>query len=145
ATPPRGTAAQPREAVTPPRGTAAQPRGASTQPTETRRRRPSSAEEDPLTSAAFSLRPSGPVDGRSSRRARDGSADSYDTSSRGGTSPSPYSTPSYGDSSSATQTMSTPPYGQDYGYGNGSPAAPAGGPPRHNSGGRPRPPRGGGG
>ena len=66
---------QPREAVTPPRGTPAQPRGAGTQPTETRRRRPSSAEEDPLTSAAFSLRPSGPVDGRSSLRAGNGSAD----------------------------------------------------------------------
>ena len=103
-----GPPAQPREAVTPPRGTPAQPRGAGTQPTETRRRRPSSAEEDPLTSAAFSLRPSGPVDGRSSLRARNGSADRYDT----GTSPYPYSTPSYGDSSSATQTMSTPPYGQ---------------------------------
>ncbi|HEY1322082.1 MAG TPA: hypothetical protein VGF32_17640, partial [Streptosporangiaceae bacterium] len=49
ATPPRGTAAQPREAATPPRGTAAQPRGAGTHPTETRRRWPSSAEEDPLT------------------------------------------------------------------------------------------------
>ena len=120
---------QPREAVTPPRGTPAQPRGAGTQPTETRRRRPSSAEEDPLTSAAFSLRPSGPVDGRSSLRARNGSADRHDT----GTSPYPYSAPSYGDpSSSATQTMSTPPYGQSYGYGNGSPAAPAGEPRRRN-------------
>ena len=128
---------QPREAVTPPRGTAAQPRGAGTQPTETRRRRPSSAEEDPLTSAAFSLRPSGPVDGRSSLRARNGSADRYDT----GTSPYPYSTPSYGDpSSSATQTMSTPPYGQNYGNGNGSPAAPAGEPRRRNgNGGHARP------
>ncbi len=129
-TPPRGTAAQPR-------GTAAQPRGAGTQPTETRRRRPSSAEEDPLTSAAFSLRPSGPVDGRSSLRARNGSADRYDT----GTSPYPHSTSSYGDpSSSATQTMSTPPYGQSYGYGNGSPAAPAGEPRRRNgNGGHARP------
>ena len=107
ATPPRGTAAQPREAVTPPRGTAAQPRGAGTQPTETRRRRPSSAEEDPLTSAAFSLRPSGPVDGRSSLRARNGSSDRFDT----GASPYPYSTPS---------------------YGNGSPAAQAGEPRRRN-------------
>ena len=121
-------AAQPREAVTPPRGTAAQPREAATQPTETRRRRPSSAEEDPLTSAAFSLRPSGPVDGRSSLRARNGSADRYDT----GTSPYPYSAPSYGDSSSVTQTMSTPPYGQDYGYGRRDPAAPASEPRRRN-------------
>jgi hypothetical protein len=107
ATPPRGTAAQPREAVTPPRGTAAPPRRAGTQPTETRRRRPSSAEEDPLTSAAFSLRPSGPVDGRSSLRAPNGSSDRFDT----GTSPYPYSAPS---------------------YGNGSPAAPAGEPRRRN-------------
>jgi hypothetical protein len=107
ATPPRGTAAQPREPVTPLRGTAAQPRGAGTQPAETRRRRPSSAEEDPLTSAAFSLRPSGPVDGRSSLRTRNDSADRFDT----GTSPYPYSTPS---------------------YGNGSPAAPAGEPRRRN-------------
>jgi hypothetical protein len=128
---------QPREAATPPRGTPAQPRGAGNQPTETRRRRPSSAEEDPLTSAAFSLRPSGPVDGRSSLRARNGSADRYDT----GTSPYPYSTSSYGDpSSSATQTMSTPPYGQSYGYGNGSQAAPAGEPRRRNgNGGHARP------
>jgi hypothetical protein len=86
---------------------------AGTQPTETRRRRPSSAEEDPLTSAAFSLRPSGPVDGRSSLRARNGSADRFDT----GTSPDPYSTPS---------------------YGNGSPAAPAG-EPRRRSGSHARP------
>lgn len=106
-TPPRGTAAQPREAATPPRGTAAQPRGTGTQPVETRRRRPSSAEEDPLTSAAFSLRPSGPVDGRSSLRARNGSADRFDT----GTSAYPYSAPS---------------------YGNGSPAAPAGEPRRRS-------------
>jgi hypothetical protein len=106
-TPPRGTAAQPREAATPPRGTAAQPRGTGTQPVETRRRRPSSAEEDPLTSAAFSLRPSGPVDGRSSLRARNASADRFDT----GTSAYPYSAPS---------------------YGNGSPAAPAGEPRRRS-------------
>jgi hypothetical protein len=135
ATPPRGIAAQPRGTATPPRGIAAQPRGVGTQPAETRRRRPSSAEEDPLTSAAFSLRPSGPVDGRSSLRARDGSADRHDT----GTSPYPYSTPSYGDpSSSATQTMSTPPYGES--YGNGSPAAPAGEPRRRDgNGGHARP------
>jgi hypothetical protein len=123
--PVRAAAAQPRMA-------AAQPRAAAVQPTETRRRRPSSAEEDPLTSAAFSLRPSGPVDGRSSMRARNGSADRYDTGSRGSTSPYPYSAPTYDDSSSVTQTMSTPPYGQDYGYGNGSPAAPASEPGRQN-------------
>ena len=143
ATPQRGTAAQPRETATPPRGTAAQPRGAAsqprgagTQPTETRRRRPSSAEEDPLTSSAFSLRPSGPVDGRSSLRARNGSTDPYDTGgstgSHGGTSPYPYPAPSYGDTSSATQTMSTPPYGQDYGNGNGHSAAPTSEPRRRN-------------
>ena len=107
ATPPRGTAVPPREPVTPPRGTATPPREAGTQPTETRRRRPSGAEEDPLTSAAFSLRPSGPVDGRSSLRGRNGSADRVDT----GTSPYPYSTSS---------------------YGNGSPAVPAGEPRRRN-------------
>jgi hypothetical protein len=131
----RAAAAQPRAASTQARAAAAQPRAAAAQPTETRRRRPSSAEEDPLTSAAFSLRPSGPVDGRSSTRARNGSADRYDTSSRGGTSPYPLAAPTYGDSSSVTQTMSTPPYGQDYGYGNGSPpapAAPASEPRRHN-------------
>ena len=110
-----------------PRASTSQPRGGATQPNETRRRRPSSAEEDPLTSAAFSLRPSGPVDGRSSLRARNTSADRYDTSS-----PYPYSAPSYGDSSSVTQTMATPPYGQDYGYGRGDSAAQAGEPRRHN-------------
>src|SRR5262249_34253283 len=125
-----GARSQPREAVTPPRGTAVQPRGATAKPAkpaETRRRRPSSAEEDPLTSAAFSLRPSGPVDGRSSLRARDASADSYHTigatGAHGATSPYPYSAPSYEDPSSVTQTMATPPYGQDYGYGRGSSAA----------------------
>ncbi len=135
AAPPRAAAAPPRAAAAPPRAAAAPPRAAAAQPTETRRRRPSSAEEDPLTSAAFSLRPSGPVDGRSSMRTRNGSADRYDSSSRGGTSPYPYSAPTYDDSSSVTQTMSTPPYDQDYGYGNGSPAAPASEPPRHNGGG----------
>jgi hypothetical protein len=151
ATPPYGTAAQPREAVTPPRGTATPPRGTAAQPREaitpprgtatppagTRRRRPSSAEEDPLTSAAFSLRPKGPVDGRSSLRARNGSADRYDsgasTGSHAGTSAYPsYSAPSYGDPSSQTQTMSTPPYGQNYGYGNSGPAAPPSEPRRRN-------------
>ena len=128
-TPPRGVASQPRESATPPRGVASQPRESATQPTETRRRRPSSAEEDPLTSSAFSLRPSGPVDGRSSLRGRNASADRYDTGgstgSNGGTSPYPYSTPSYADPSSVSQTMNTPPYGQDYEYGRGgSPGEP---------------------
>ena len=131
--PVRAAAAQPRAAAAQPRAASTQPRAAAAQPTETRRRRPSSAEEDPLTSAAFSLRPSGPVDGRSSLRAQNGSADRYDT----GTSPYPHSAPSYGDPASpATQTMSAPPYGQSYGYGNGSPAAPAGEPrPRNGNGG----------
>jgi hypothetical protein len=106
-----------------PRGAATQP----TQPTETRRRRPSSTEEDPLTSAAFSLRPSGPVDGRSSYRARNTSANRYDSSS-----PFLYPAPSYRDSSSVTQAMATPPSGQNYGYRPGDPAAQAGEPRRHN-------------
>jgi hypothetical protein len=110
-----------------PMSTASAPSGPATQPTETRRRRPSSAEEDPLTSAAFALRPSGPVDGRSSLRARHTSTDRNDTSS-----PRPYPTPSHGDSSSATQTMTTPPYGQDYGYGRADAAARAGESRRHN-------------
>jgi hypothetical protein len=149
---PAYSATQPVQSMKPPlpgatqpvRATATQPRAASTQPTETRRRRPSSAEEDPLTSAAFSLRPSGPVDGRSSTRARNGSADRYDTSSRGGTSPYPYAAPTYGDSSSVTQTMSTPPYGQDYGNGNGRPAAPASEPRRNNGNGSHARPEGAG-
>jgi hypothetical protein len=48
----------------------AEPRG--------RRRASRSDDEDPLTSAAFSLRSSGPVDGRSSRRSRDTTRDQYD-------------------------------------------------------------------
>jgi hypothetical protein len=142
--PVRAAAAQPRAAAAQPRAASTPPRAAAAQPTETRRRRPSSAEEDPLTSAAFSLRPSGPVDGRSSMRARNASADRYDASSRGGTSPYPYSAPTYDDSSSVTQTMSTPPYGQDYGYGNGSPAVPASEPRRHNGAGSHARPEGAG-
>ena len=46
--------------------------------TRGRRRAGRSDEEDPLTSAAFSLRSSGPVDGRSSRRSRDTTRDQYD-------------------------------------------------------------------
>jgi hypothetical protein len=132
--------------VRPPAGTsqpisaASQPRGAATQPAEPRRRRPSSAEEDPLTSAAFSLRSSGPVDGRSSLRARDTTRNQYDAGgsgpgsagSYGGTSPYPYATPSHGDPSSVTQTMNTPPYGENYGYGSGGPASQAVEPPRQN-------------
>ena len=50
------------------------------QPAETRGRRRArrSDDEDPLTSAAFSLRSSGPVDGRSSRRSPDVPREEYD-------------------------------------------------------------------
>jgi hypothetical protein len=59
-----------------------QPVSAAAQPAETRGRRRASRshDEDPLTSAAFSLRSSGPVDGRSSRRSRDMPRDQYDAS-----------------------------------------------------------------
>jgi hypothetical protein len=102
------------------------PRGTSLQPREGRRRRPSSSEEDPLTSAAFALRPSGPVDGRSALRARNSSQDRSGTGpdpvsggSYDSTPPYPYATPSYGGQSPVTETMSTPPYGENYGYANG--------------------------
>ena len=96
---------------------ASQPLRAADQPAETRgrRRASSSADEDPLTSAAFSLRTSGPVDGRSSLRS---------SPSNSGTS--------YGDPSSATQATNTPPYGENYGYGSGGPAAQPGDPGRPN-------------
>ena len=57
-----------------------QPVSAAAQPVETRGRRRASRndDEDPLTSAAFSLRSSGPVDGRSSRRSRDMTREQYD-------------------------------------------------------------------
>ena len=57
-----------------------QPVSAAAQPAETRGRRRASRsdDEDPLTSAAFSLRTSGPVDGRSSRRSRDMTREQYD-------------------------------------------------------------------
>lgn len=112
-------------------GTAGQPRGASVPPGETgRRRRPSSGDEDPLTSASFSLRQRGPVDGRSSLRSRDqqdapGDRDAASGSGRGPASPyghtAPYSSApagtSYDDASSVTQMMSTPPRGENYGSG----------------------------
>jgi hypothetical protein len=151
--------------------------------TETRRR---SREEDPLTSAAFSLRTSGPVDGRSyqqaSRRSRDLSREQYeaavsqdtqafsvaDTQAAAGGYPgdiSPHrqfdSVPGgspgggraagsdrgdgyrgsaypYSGSSDTPQSssMSTPPYGQDYGgegYGYDVPASPAEDPRRQPS------------
>jgi hypothetical protein len=125
-------------------GPSGQPRGATAQPGEgTRRRRPSSADEDPLTSAAFSLRQRGPVDGRSSHRSRDQRDaprernDAADGPGRGPASPyghtAPYPSPgtSYDDASLATQMMVTPPYGENYGYG-GNPADPPTQPRQHN-------------
>jgi hypothetical protein len=119
ATPPQGM-------TMPPQGTATPPQGTSIQPREGRRRRPSSSEEDPLTSAAFALRPSGPVDGRSALRARNRNQDPSGTGSDpvsgggyGSTPPYPYATPSYGGQSPVTETMNTPPYGENYGYANG--------------------------
>jgi hypothetical protein len=118
-----------------PAGPVGQPRGASAPPAETgRRRRPNNAEEDPLTSTAFSLRQRGPVDGRSSFRSRDqqeaprgqnarGQNDSAGGPGRGPASPYGHTAPyppagtSYDDASSATQMMSTPPYGENYGSG----------------------------
>jgi hypothetical protein len=146
ATPPPGATQPARAAGTGPVG---QPRGTSAPAGEGgRRRRPSSAEDDPLTSAAFSLRQRGPVDGRSShasRDPRDASRDPRDASRDprdaprerndgaggtgrgpaspyGHTAPYPSSGTSYDDESAATQMMITPPYGQNYGYGS-SPAA----------------------
>ncbi len=138
---------------------ASQPMSAAAQPAEPRGRRRASRsdEEDPLTSAAFSLRSSGPVDGRSSRRSRDMTREQYDAAiaqetqtfsaaetdaasggypggvppfrqsepAAGGRSPSSYSGTSYGDPSSLTQAVNTPPYGENYGYGSGdAPARP---------------------
>src|SRR5690349_10223383 len=145
-----------------PSGTAGQPRGDSAPPTETgRRRRPSSPDEDPLTSASFSLRQRGPVDGRSSLRSRDQQDAPSDREASGpgqgpATGPYGHTTPyspapagtSYDDASSVTQMMSSPPYGEKYGSGsqadharrrNGtrSHARPAGA----DTGERPRPPR----
>jgi hypothetical protein len=99
-----------------PRNGSQQPNEA-TQPAETRGRRRAgrSDEEDPLTSAAFSLRSSGPVDGRSARRSRDMPREPYDATD-----------------ASATQTMSTPPYGENYGYGSGSSPVQQGDPRRPN-------------
>jgi hypothetical protein len=114
------TATQPVQAavgISRPMSAASQPLRAADQPAETRgrRRASSSADEDPLTSAAFSLRTSGPVDGRSSLRS---------SPSNSGTS--------YGDPSSATQATNTPPHGENYGYGGGDPAAQADDPRRPN-------------
>jgi len=121
-----------RPSGTGPSGTGGQPRGASAPPGETgRRRRPSGGEEDPLTSASFSLRQRGPVDGRSSLRSRDDQQDAPGERDASGPgrgpagpyghtapySPAPAGT-SYDDASSVTQMMSTPPYGENYGSGN---------------------------
>jgi hypothetical protein len=133
-----------------------QPVSAAAQPAETRGRRRASRsdDEDPLTSAAFSLRSSGPVDGRSSCRSQDVTREQYDAAvtqetqtftaaeteaasggypggvppfrrseSPAGRSPSSYSGTSYGDPSSVTQAMNTPPYGENYGYGSGGSSA----------------------
>jgi hypothetical protein len=118
-----------------PVGPVGQPRRAPAPPTETgRQRRPNNAEEDPLTSTAFSLRQRGPVDGRSSFRSRDqqeaprgqnarSQNDSSGGPGRGPASPYGHTAPyppagtSYDDASSATQMMSTPPYGENYGSG----------------------------
>jgi hypothetical protein len=128
-----------------------QPMNSAAQPAEARGRRRArhSDDEDPLTSAAFSLRSSGPVDGRSSRRSRDMPREQYDAtvtqetqtfsaaqteaassgypggvppfrqseSSANGRSPSSYSGTAYGDPPPVTQAMTTPPYGEGYGYG----------------------------
>ena len=133
-------------------GNGSQPVSAVAQPAETRGRRRASHsdDEDPLTSAAFSLRASGPVDGRSSRRSRDMTREQYDAAvtqetqtftaaeteaagggypggmppfrqseSPAGRSPSSYSGTSYGDPSAVTHAMTTPPYGENYGFGSG--------------------------
>jgi hypothetical protein len=134
ATPPPGVPQPVRAAGT---GPASQPRGASAQPAEGgRRRRPSSADDDPLTSAAFSLRQRGPVDGRSTHRPRDQRDtprernDAASGTGRGPASPYGHTAPygssgtSYDDASSATQMMVTPPYGQNYGYGTSPEAEP---------------------
>ena len=67
-------ATQPYPAATQPGPIATQPVRAAHQPAESRFRSRTSAEEDPLTSPAYSLRPRGSVDGRaypSSRRSAD--------------------------------------------------------------------------
>jgi hypothetical protein len=71
---------QPVNAPSQPVNAPSQPVNAAAPPAEPRGRRPASRsdDEDPLTSAAFSLRSSGPVDGRSSRRSRDTTSGQYD-------------------------------------------------------------------
>jgi len=120
----------------------------ATPPTKTRgRRRASSAEEDPLTSAAFALRASGPVDGRSSLRSggsHSGGSGSGPESTYGRTGPAtpyPYAGASHGDPSPATQTQATatPPDGENYGYGSRGPAPQGGDESRRPNGTRSQP------
>ena len=144
--PVRAAAAGTGPSSTGPFSTVGPPRGASGQPGQpgdtARRRRPSSTEEDPLTSSSFSLRQRGPVDGRSSFRSRDGQdaprdRDVASGSGRGAASPYGHAAPyppagtSYDDASSATQMMSTPAYGENRGYGGSQPDH-----PRHRNGAR---------
>ena len=103
------TAVQPAYTATRPVQSMAPQVPGATQPAQAAgRRRASSAEEDPLTSAAFSLRASGPVDGRSSRTPR-GSRDTT-------TAAYPYPGTPYGDPSPVSPSVNTPPYGESYGY-----------------------------
>jgi hypothetical protein len=76
---PMSAPSQPMSAPSQPMSAPSQPMSAA-QPAETRGRRRArrSDDEDPLTSAAFSLRSSGPVDGRSSRRSPDMPREQYD-------------------------------------------------------------------
>jgi hypothetical protein len=141
---------------------ASQPPETAAPPAETRGRRRASisADEDPLTSAAFALRSSGPVDGRSSRRSRDMTSEQYDSAGTqatrtfslseteaasggypvGGPSFRPAESPVGGRSSvpypgtqsSATQATNTPPYGESYGYDARNPAPQANDPRRQN-------------
>jgi hypothetical protein len=125
----------------------------ATPSTKTRgRRRASGAEEDPLTSAAFALRASGPVDGRSSLRSggshsagsHSGGSGSGPESTYGGTGPAtpyPYAGASHGAPSPATQTQATatPPDGENYGYGSRGPASQGGDESRRPNGTRSQP------
>jgi hypothetical protein len=136
---PAAAATQPAHAARPP-AAAPQPAHAAGQPAEpgARRRGRRDAEEDPLTSAAFALRASGPVDGHSSLTARGtaelGRAEAAHrpgpAGAPGGTSPypypeRPYREPAWDGGSSRTDSASanTPPYGESYGLGGTQPRA----------------------
>ena len=159
---------QPMSAPSQPMSAPSQPMSVAAQPAEPRGRRRASRsdDEDPLTSAAFSLRSSGPVDGRSSRRSRDTTRDQYaaaaqetrtfsaaeteaasggypggvppfrQSESAGARSPSSYSGTAYGGPSSVTQAMNTPPYGENYEYGSGGPPTAQPDDPRRQNGAR---------